>query len=561
MKTFHAALVILCPLCHSIGQTFDTVPALPKEDSAFIKGQIILRDKKPSSITFYVVDYLVGIEKPERASVDVEGRFQIRFFIRNTHQVSWRYDERGSYGSLILSPGDSLTLIVTDDQVQFFGTNAAASEDHYHLRTQKEWSAYYYALDTGYRLEPERYLQFRKERYQQDLDFLQSYCKTRDCTALFNRWYTTDAKVRYYQDLMAYSWKSVDYGLGSPVRLTREQNEKYNAAYLEEIDLDDSTFAISKWYTFFLNGYSQKVEKRIPFDQVENVLYITKLNFLLEIISREASLEVSESSSDKRVLENLLKKAYNHSAPDSADVKVMWKLSERYEVPLQRAMDTWNADRWVEQINAIPHQKTRELRFLHTFVRSINQMPNLDYVYEKMIPNIKNPTYRELFTRAYKSKKEEDALIGNPQGIRVIPEKYGESANRLLSNIVKANRNKVIIIDFWGTWCAPCLSDFTGMKAFKGKLPADSVSFVYLCSRSSRDLWVKQIKQYSVTGQHYFLSDTQYSEFQEKFGLNAFPAYIIVDAKKRIYKNISLRDMRDEKLFMEKVQGIMKRDN
>ena len=83
---------------------------------------------------------------------------------------------------------------------------------------------------------------------------------------------------------MAYSWKSADYGLGSPVRLTGERNEKYNTSYLGEIDLDDSTYAMSKWYTFFLNGYSQKVEKRIPSDQAQKVVYIQKLNFLLDIV-------------------------------------------------------------------------------------------------------------------------------------------------------------------------------------------------------------------------------------------------------------------------------------
>ena len=35
---------------------------------------------------------------------------------------------------------------------------------------------------------------------------------------------------------------------------------------------------------FFLNGYSQKVEKRIPSDQAQKVVYIQKLNFLLDIV-------------------------------------------------------------------------------------------------------------------------------------------------------------------------------------------------------------------------------------------------------------------------------------
>lgn len=561
MKDATFSLLILCAFCVSFGQTQLAAPAQIRHDSAFINGQIILSGEKPASIHFAVVDYLLGVENYEYAAIDDEGRFQIKFFIRNTHQVFCSYGEKRKYNTLILSPGDSLTLVVNDDDAKFFGKNARATENYYHLRSPKEWSAYYHALDTGYRLEPEVYLEFRKNHYRMDMEFLASYCTRTDCSDLFKQWYSADAKVRHFRDLLNYSWKSQDYGLGSEVRLTGERKQKYNAAYLPDIDLDDSTYAMSKWYTFFLNGYSQKVETKIPFDQAQKVVYITKLNFLLDIISKEVSLEVNETSGEKRVLNNLLKKALEDSEPDSADLKIMWKLSERYELALQRAMDIWNADRWVEQINSIPHKNTRELTFLHSFVRFLEQVPNLDYFYKKMYPHIQNPAHREVLTGEYEKKKAEDALVGNPQGITVMPKKYAESANDLLSNIVKANHNKVIVIDFWATWCAPCLDDFTRMEPIKAKLPADSISYVYLCSQSSRDLWLKQIKKYSVKGQHYFLSDTQYSEFQKRFGLKALPSYIIVDAKRRIYKDISLRDIREEKLFIEKLDGIMARDN
>lgn len=45
------------------------------------------------------------------------------------------------------------------------------------------------------------------------------------------------------------------------------------------------------------------------------------------------------------------------------------------------------------------------------------------------------------------------------------------------------------------------------------------------------------------------------------FELKGFPSYIIVDAKKKIHKDIVLRDIREEKRFMEKLQGIMAGDN
>ncbi|HEU5293035.1 MAG TPA: hypothetical protein VFU05_20460 [Cyclobacteriaceae bacterium] len=162
MKNILCSLFILSPLCVSLGQPHAAREEMGK-DSVFIQGQITLSNEKPSSIRFAVVDYLLGVENYEYATIDDEGNFEIKFFLRNTQQVYCSYGERMRHNTLILSPGDSLMITVSDNGIKFFGKNASASEDYYHIRTQKEWSNYHYVLDTGYRLEPEVYLKFQKK--------------------------------------------------------------------------------------------------------------------------------------------------------------------------------------------------------------------------------------------------------------------------------------------------------------------------------------------------------------------------------------------------------------
>lgn len=121
MKITLYSVLLICPL-FCLGQTRHSTEGM-KQDSAFIEGQFILSDEKPASVTFYVVDYWLGIERNEHTTVDNEGRFQIKFFIRNTHQVNWAIAERRNHGTLILSPGDSLTLMITDSGAKFSGKN------------------------------------------------------------------------------------------------------------------------------------------------------------------------------------------------------------------------------------------------------------------------------------------------------------------------------------------------------------------------------------------------------------------------------------------------------
>ena len=555
----------LCLPLGGLGQTSEQNLSPPQPDSIFISGNIFLEgEERPESIAFAFWDHWLGVNQKIRAMIDANGNFSTKIFLRRTNAVLCRYKDQSNlrhHSWLIVSPGDSISITVNNHEFSFSGKNAAATEDYYHMRTPKEWSHYYYVLDTGYRLEPEVYLEFRKQHYEEDMKFLETYCGSRDCPDLFRQWYTGDARVRYFANLMDYSWRSRDYGLGSDVRMTGERNKRYNEAFLGKIDLDDPGYAMSYMYSPFVNSYFQKVEKKTPFDQIPKEIQITKLNILLDLVGREVPLEVDATSAKKRALESLLRNAQENSTPDSADIRLMWKLSEEYDEPLKKAMSTWNTDQWTKRINSVEHERMRDLIFLHTFMKAIDTAPDLDYVYESTYANMKDETLRDELTRQYEKKKQEDAMVKNPSGgIHVAEKDYYKSVNELLSDIVKANRNKIIVIDFWATWCPPCLDDFESMRTFKEKVSSDSVSFVYICAQSGSEMWLKQIRKYDVKGQHFLISDLQYDDFQKRFNLRGFPAYIIIDAKKQIHKNIPLREVRNEELFSRRLRAIRERN-
>ena len=188
-------------------------------DTVYIHGEIKTpRQKNKSIVTFHVNDYVTGKLLNYYSSIDSTGKFDVKFFLRNTQDIFWRYNEDSLF-RLIISPKDSLTIIINKGGIHFSGRNAKASEDINIMRSpyRKAFPSKEEEKAVGH-LEPEDYLIFRRQQKDKQIKFLESFCKSRNCSALFREWYLADCEVNYYNELLAYGWKSLKYGIGSTAR-------------------------------------------------------------------------------------------------------------------------------------------------------------------------------------------------------------------------------------------------------------------------------------------------------------------------------------------------------
>jgi thiol-disulfide isomerase/thioredoxin len=106
-------------------------------------------------------------------------------------------------------------------------------------------------------------------------------------------------------------------------------------------------------------------------------------------------------------------------------------------------------------------------------------------------------------------------------------ESHGTSL--FLDSIVNPYKGKVVYIDFWGTWCVPCLKEMPYSKALQEEFKKKPVEFLFLCNQSSKNDWQKMIKEKELPGTHILLSDQEYAKLQDLFGIMGIPHYIIVN--------------------------------
>ena len=101
--------------------------------------------------------------------------------------------------------------------------------------------------------------------------------------------------------------------------------------------------------------------------------------------------------------------------------------------------------------------------------------------------------------------------------------------------------NKALIIDFWATWCGPCLSDLPLSKKLHEANKDLDVAYIYLCtsSGSTVEVWKNKVTDLQIPGTHFFMNDHLIAKMKSMFNANGgFPAYVAIDVKGKINPRI-----------------------
>ena len=98
----------------------------------------------------------------------------------------------------------------------------------------------------------------------------------------------------------------------------------------------------------------------------------------------------------------------------------------------------------------------------------------------------------------------------------------------VLSVLAKNYEGKVVVIDFWATWCGPCRQAMKLFDEIKPELQKKGVVFVYLTGETSPlAKWQEMIA--NIDGDHYRLTKKQWGELCGNLGLLGIPSYMILN--------------------------------
>jgi thiol-disulfide isomerase/thioredoxin len=114
-------------------------------------------------------------------------------------------------------------------------------------------------------------------------------------------------------------------------------------------------------------------------------------------------------------------------------------------------------------------------------------------------------------------------------------------------------KDKVVVVDFWATWCGPCKASFPGMQKMVNKYKDDpNVKFVFIDTWENGENKEKLVSEFINTNKYTFhvLMDND-SKVVADFKVDGIPTKFVIDKKGIIrFKAVGF-DGSDDKLMTE----------
>lgn len=95
-------------------------------------------------------------------------------------------------------------------------------------------------------------------------------------------------------------------------------------------------------------------------------------------------------------------------------------------------------------------------------------------------------------------------------------------------------KGKVVVLDFWATWCGPCIAELPNMREIYQEYKDKGVEFIGVSLDAPEDQGGLEklrsfVKENDLPWLHYYQGNGWESEFSRSWGINSIPAIFVVD--------------------------------
>ena len=490
--------------------------------SGSIKGYNINLGFKTGQLT--INNVITGQYDTHLINITPDGKYSIDVPLSRQYEVWISFPF--FHGTVYLEPGKTLTQdfdITNTAAVQslFKGTPAAVNNDFNKVRPilmDFNWDTIYTDI---YGLTPAQYKAYFQRIQARKLSMIDSVAQA----GAFNKKaydlaqrdvkYNIAGLLIFYTSTMesSYRWKNkLPYDDRQPLSKTVKPDSSYYD-FLKELKYNDP-LALASFNYYILINRLMYMEPVYDQARTEGVDYV-----------KELALLKTKDTSDLIIKRNI--KTYEDM------------LAHNVTIPgaLERA-------RPVVLKKLLPPSTSMEMDIMYLQSIARNMDVNKDTLSTDSLTTIKaNIKNHFLLSDIYdlnNSIKESIKNAKSQKGYAYNQLSTTAATDSIFETILDKYKGKVLFIDFWATWCGPCMEAIKKIAPLKEELASNkNIVFLYISNTSSPEKAYATIMP-GIKGEHYRLNQDQFNNLSNTFQIKGIPHYVIVDKRGMIVnKNFS----------------------
>lgn len=131
------------------------------------------------------------------------------------------------------------------------------------------------------------------------------------------------------------------------------------------------------------------------------------------------------------------------------------------------------------------------------------------------------------FAAELKAKISQDGKLspGQPAIDFTFADKNGTSQS------LSAYKGKVIYLDFWATWCGPCIKEAPAFEALAKEFEGQDIVFLSVSTDQTRDVWLRYLQNHNKQGLQVHSADDR---LHTGWAIYYIPRFVVIDKAFRI---------------------------
>lgn len=110
-----------------------------------------------------------------------------------------------------------------------------------------------------------------------------------------------------------------------------------------------------------------------------------------------------------------------------------------------------------------------------------------------------------------------------------------------LENLIEQNKGKLVYVDFWASWCVPCIQMMPHSKKIQEHYKNQDIEFIYVSVDRDATAWEKAHNKHQLGKQSYLSMNYPKAKLYQLREVSNIPRYMLYDKNGKIIDDNALR--------------------